>query len=256
MNKTPLTARLRARVLPALFAAALAPGLAHAVVIAYDFSENPNNQVLDNTTPKGPLGTAIWNDSNERTSGTLAEGTETNLVNSLGVTTSVSVSWTSSNVYYNASGTGSEEAKLVVGYLDDHQGVNIVFTDIPFARYNVYGIVGSDTGSTYTTLDFLINDSIWALGGSEPATATAFGHWGEESANGTWTQIVPGSVTGNYWKVSDVTGSTLTIAGQLPANGARGGLSSIIIEEVPVPEPSAALLGGFAALATLFRRRR
>lgn len=223
-----------------LAAAAIAgaPGTSWSDIIAYNFSENPGNQVLDNTTPKGPTGTSQWNDSNAVDNGGLAAGDEAGLLDDTGAATSASIAWSSSNVWWNGSGTGSEEARVVVGYLDDGgAGVSVTVSNIPYAAYNVYGIVGSDSGDTYTTLDFQVNGT-WALGGAAATTATAFGNWGANSANGVWTEIDPGVTTGNYWKVEGVTGGNLTIQGQ-PRNGAeRGTLTAIIIEEATFSAPS------------------
>jgi hypothetical protein len=225
---------------------------AHAGIIAYNFSENPGNQVLDAITPKGPTGTAIWNDSNVRDSGTLEAGTEANLVDDSGINTGASITWAAANMWYNGSGTGSEDAKVAVGYLDDGPPpVSVTVSDIPYAEYTVYGIVGSDQGwnSTYTTLDFDVNGT-WALGGGSATTATAHGDL--VSSGGAWIELTTSQI-GNYWKVDNVTGSTLTITGQ-PRNGAeRGSLAAIVIQQVP--EPSTGLLGLLGLGALLFRRR-
>ncbi len=159
-------------------------------VIAYDFSENPGNQVLDTVTPKGPLGTTFWNDSNAE--GAPASGTESNLVDGTGTPTSASITWSSANTWYNGSGTGSENARLLVGYLDDGgSGASVTLNNIPYAKYNVYGIVGSDAGSEYTTRDFRINGSIWALPVSPPLLTNS----GSTGAAGNATSNT-GSVTG------------------------------------------------------------
>jgi autotransporter-associated beta strand protein len=230
-----------ARATSAWVAAALlagAPGSAWSDIIAYNFSENPGNQGLDTTTPKGPTGTSVWNDNNVRTSGDLANGTETGLVDDSNTATSASIAWSSSNVWWNGSGTGDEERRVLVGYLDDGgAGVSVTVENIPYAAYNVYGIIGSDQGNEYTTRDFQVN-GVWALGGTAATTAPAYGTW--DAAGSTWTRIVPGAspVRGNYWKIEGVVGSTLTIQGQ-PRNGSdRGCLSAIIIEEASFSAPS------------------
>ena len=231
---------------------------AEAAVIAYDFSENPSNQVLDNTTPKGPLGTSVWNDSNAGITGSLATGSESGLISSTGAATGAAISWSSPNVWWNGSGTDSQEAKVIVGYLDDGaNGIHVDLTGIPFANYNVYGILGSDSGDTtglYTTRDFQINGASWVFGGAGASTASAFGNWGANSANGVWTRAQAGGGPGNYWLVEGLTGSTLSIQGQGGSNGQRGSLGAIIIEEVP--EPSSALLGVGAVALLAGRRRR
>lgn len=236
-------------------AVALAFGAApaQAAIIAYNFSENPGNQVLDTVTPKGPTGTSIWNDSNVVDNGGLSAGDEANLVDDSGATTSATIAWSSSGAWWNGSGTGSEEAKIAVGYLDDGgSGVSVGVTGIPFANYNVYGIVGSDqTLTTYTSLDFNVNGT-WVFGGASASTATAFSDWSDDSANGVWTEIDPGVTTGNYWKMEGLSGD-LTIQGQLRNGAERGSLAAIIIEEVP--EPSVVFLGTLGLLPLLRRRR-
>jgi hypothetical protein len=225
---------------------------AQAGIIAYNFSENPGNQVLDAVTPKGPTGTAIWNDSNVRDSGELWNGAEANLVDDSGINTGASITWAAANMWYNGSGTASEDAKVAVGYLDDGApGVLITVNDIPYAEYTVYGIVGSDQNwnSTYTSLDFDVNGT-WALGGGSATTATAHGDL--VSSGGAWIELTTSQI-GNYWKVDNVIGSTLTIMGQPRNASERGSLAAIVIQQVP--EPSTGLLGLLGLGAILYRRR-
>lgn len=197
----------------------------HGASISYNFSENPGNQVLDTTTPKGPLASPIWNDSNAGITGNLATGSEGGLVDNLGNATSAAISWSSSNTWWNGSGTGNDDAKIYVGYLDDGgSGVAVNMTGIPYDFYNVYGVIGSDQGADYTSRDFQVNGS-WAYGGSAATTGLGFGNF-----SGTWIQSTS-SIRGNYWKVSNITGSTLTIQGQPRAGVARGCLSAVIVEE-------------------------
>ena len=132
--------------------------------IAYDFSENAGNQVLDNSTPKGPLGTTNWNDSTAE--GAPGSGSESGLKDGTGAATAASITWSSANTWSNGSGTGSDNAKIVLGYLDDGgSGVSVTLNDIPYAKYAVYGIVGSDHGggSQYQTRDVLVNGSKWVF---------------------------------------------------------------------------------------------
>jgi hypothetical protein len=231
---------------------ALGLGSVNAASIAYNFSENPNNQVLDTITPKGPLGSSIWNDSNERGSGSLAAGAESGLLDGDGIPTGAAISWTSSNVWFSNSGTASENARIAVGYLDDGGGgVNVQVTGIPYAQYNIIGIIASDQSLlTYTTLDFQVNGT-WVFGGNAPATATAFANWG--SAGEIWTETTS-SQTGNYWVARDLTGSSATIQGMARAGDNRGSLAGIIIQQVP--EPSTTLIALPALFMLLGRRRR
>jgi len=156
-------------------------------IIAYNFSENAGNQVLDTTTPKGPLKNSVWNDSNVRDEGELNAGKEAGLVDSTGASTGVAISWSSANTWYNGSGVGTEDQRVVVGYLDDGgPGVRVEVTGIPYAKYNVYGIVGSDQGGIYTTQDFNVNGK-WAF----PVTVPSLMNQGSLGAAGN-TSIMTG----------------------------------------------------------------
>lgn len=193
--------------------------------ISYNFSENPGNQVLNTTTPKGPLASPFWNDNNAGITGSLAAGSEGNLVDNLGNTTSAAISWNSTNTWWNGTGTGSEDARVHVGYLDDGgAGVSVNMTGIPYDFYNVYGIIGSGEGANYTSRDFQVNGA-WAYGGSSAAPGLGFGNY-----SGSWTQSTA-TVRGDYWKVSNVAGAALTIQGQTRSGAQRGSLSAVIVEE-------------------------
>jgi hypothetical protein len=234
-----------------------------AASIAYNFSETSSNpsQALDTTTPKGPLGTTIWNDSYVTTTGNVANGSETGLLDNTGAATGASITWSSKETWFGDGGGTTQDQRIVLGYLDDgdqggaNPGVLVTLSNIPYTTYNLYVLLASDMGSstTYTAQDFLINGTTWALGGASPMTATAYANMESTSANGTWTQAIAGGQTGNYILMSNLSGSSLTIDGQLGSGGARGSVAGIIIEQVPEPSSGLlALLGG----ALLVRRRR
>src|SRR5690606_31164157 len=82
----------------------------HADSISYSFSENAGNQQLDTTTPKGPRGSLFWNDSNGE--GAPPSGAESALVDDQGNPTGASITWSSTNTWYNGSGTGSQNARI------------------------------------------------------------------------------------------------------------------------------------------------
>jgi autotransporter-associated beta strand protein len=154
----------RRHLLSTAFLLGLATQTSWSESISYNFSENPTNQTLDTSTPKGPLGTTHWNDSNGE--GAPNNGSEAALLDGSGNPTAASITWSSANTWYNGSGTGSQDARIMVGYLDDGgSGVSVTVSDIPYAKYAVYGIVGSDQGggSQYSTRDFLVNGSKWAF---------------------------------------------------------------------------------------------
>jgi len=227
---------------------------ASAGVIAVNFAEN-TNQGLDTTTPKGPLGTTHWNSTINRDSGSLATGTKANLIDGTGGSTAADISWSSSNVWFNGDGISNEVRRLAVGYLDDGgSGVSITVTDVPYAQYRVYGLLASDegTGPTYTTRDFQVNSGN-VLGGTATAYKGVVNSFAAESVD--WTLLTT-SNTGNYWVSGLQTNSTLTVTG-LPRSGTqRGSITALVIEEVPVPEPSSLSLLALAGLAMLRLRRR
>lgn len=137
--------------LAAIVAMVFTGGIAAAQSISLNFSENAGNQHFTGGQLIGPLLTdsANWNNTNDY-GGALAAGTMTGLKDEAGVATAASVTWSSSNVWYNADGVGDDEHKMSVGYLDDGApGVSVTFSNIPYTNYRVYGLLGSDQGNTY-----------------------------------------------------------------------------------------------------------
>lgn len=198
-----------------------------------------------------------------------ASGNLTSLKNLSGSTTATGVQWYSSNTWGNNDGTGDDQHRLSVGYLDDGAGTNgdgkgvlVTFSNIPFANYRIYGLFATDQNSSGSvpTTNFNVN-GIWALGGGATTTAAA---WGSINANQTangeaWTQIVPGSVQGNYWTVES-SGSTCTIIGEMRSGNNRGCLTGVIIEEIAAnhaptwdsdPVDESAAIKGVAYASTL-----
>lgn len=211
-------------------------------IISLNFSENSSNQIFAGNQLIGPVKTnsSNWNMSDNPTTGTLATGTKNNLIDDSGVATGVNASWKSSVVYYNHDGTGNDEQKLSVGYLDDGEtspgaGLSVIFTNIPYSRYRVYGLFATDqnqgnTPPTVFSRNYTVNGT-WVYSGDASTYAVCYGTiTNNMAANGAWwTQSVVGAVAGNYWMI-ETSGSTLTISG-LPRSGdARGTLSAVIIE--------------------------
>jgi autotransporter-associated beta strand protein len=189
-------------------------------------------EITDTTTAKGPLGTSHWNqqDTPGATSGSKAA-----LVSGSGVATSASITWNSQGMWSGNSGTGNENAKIANSYHDDGgAGVTVTVSDIPYAKYNVYGIVASDQGGSYSTRNFQVNGT-WVFGGDATTNAPAFGNW--SAAGSAWNRIDPAtSQRGNYFLIKGQSGATATISG-LGRNGSnRGSLAGIIIEESLVPD--------------------
>lgn len=243
----------------------LAMGAAQAASISINFIENGSNQQFGGGTNIGPLGTnsSNWNNTADRTSGSLAAGTQNDLKDDSGVITTTDITWSANGVFYTNQGTSGDENKLSIGYLDDGPttAISITVTDIPYAQYRIYGLFASDKGNGGTTiqmLDFNVNNGTWAIGGAAADnTSSAYGNTNaNNAANGeAWTEV-GGNGAGNYWTVDGLTDSTLTIDGQLGSGNSdlRGSLAGIIIEEVP--EPSSTALLGLGGLALILRRRK
>jgi fibronectin-binding autotransporter adhesin len=199
------------------------------VTIAMNFADSASD-ALDSVTPKGPLGTVFWNANAPGVS----TGTLTGLKDHLGRATPVGISWQASNTWRGVNSDGSQNGKILEGYLDDSP-VNLTFSNIPYANYNVYGIVASDHLGPYDARDFRINDSFWVFGGANPTTAPAYPNW--NTAGSQWVQINPSTpvTRGNYWKIAGMSGGTLSVVGQNASNGVRGSFAAILIEGNPGP---------------------
>lgn len=203
----------------------------------------PANQEFDGGQLIGPLATdsANWNSTATVLEPNLAASSMTDLIDDLGSETTADVTWSASGVGQQVDGVGNDEAKLSIGYLDDAVlGLTITVTDIPYAKYTVYGLFSSievTNDAAMVSLDFEVNGS-WVYGGASPLDADVYGNSiGNVNAHGErWTEIVPGSVTGSYWTVV-ATDPTLTITGQVQFLGKRGSLCGIIIEEIAPANP-------------------
>ena len=220
--------------LAAIVAMVFTGGIAAAQSISLNFSENASNQHFTGGQLIGPLLTdsANWNNTNDY-GGALPAGTMTGLKDETGAATAASVTWSSSNAWWNADGTGDDEHKMAVGYLDDGgSGVSVTFSNIPYTNYRVYGLLASDQGNTYNTLDFTVNGTE-VFGAA--TTAPAFGNITTSlSTTGSLWSLADGSSRGNYW-TADTSGASLTITG-FPRNGTnRGSLTAVIIRDLSVP---------------------
>ena len=202
----------------------------------------------------GPLNSdsSHWNESyllgEPLASGTLASG----LVDSSGVATTAGITYSADAVNYEGGQDATDQSRIHYGFLDPNDaGLSITVSNIPYASYTVYGLVGGDPTGTndpmadngddpmtgwaqpMKSLDFQVNGT-WVYGGATPGAAadvyTAI-HTSATLSGVVWAEIVPGSVTGMYWSVLS-SGSTLTIQGQAGIDVlTRGALAGIIIQE-------------------------
>jgi hypothetical protein len=212
---------------------------AAAQSISLNFSENSANQVFTQSVPIGPLGTNSANWNNTADVGSPAAGSMSNLKDETGATTAVSVTWNSTNTWFNSDGTADDEHRMSVGYLDDGDGpdndgigASVTFSNIPYTTYRVYGLLGSDQGNLYNTVDFTVN-GVEVFGAA--TTAPAYGNINTSLAQaGSFWSLANGTTRGNYWTL-DSTGSTLTISGFERASANRGSLGAVIIRDLSTP---------------------
>ena len=218
--------------------------------ISINFDFNDQNPLEGTDLMFGPLhsNSTNWNSSyvfgSPYESGVLAS----NLVDSSGAATTAGISYSASAVNFVAEAT-DERDRLNLGFLDatGPEGLFIAVSNIPYASYTVYGIVGGDPSGTHSTdtnlwqvamksLDFQVNE-LWVYGGATTGavadvyTTLHASRVGGNAEYEEWVEIVPGSVTGMYWAV-EASGPTLTIQGQPGVDVVtRGALAGIIIKE-------------------------
>ena len=206
---------------------------------------------FDGATLIGPLNSdsTYWNSSHilggSYESGAIASG----LVDSSGQSTAAGISYSASAVNFVEGQTAHDRDRLQRGFLDDEVGgLSITVSNIPYASYTVYGLVGGDPTGTrdpdyllwekpMKSLDFQVNGS-WVYGDTSAGSAADVyttlhaSRVGQPAGLGAeWVEIVQGSVTGMYW-TAEASGPTLTIQGQAAIDTAtRGALSGIIIKE-------------------------
>ena len=202
-------------------------------IISINF-EQSSNQDFSGGEMIGPLSTdsAYWNATSEA-SGSLAD-----LIDNIGTPTGVDIAWDSSTTWWNSDGTGDDEHRLSVGYLDDGNsgsgdGATVTINNIPYTVYRVYGLYTSgQSSSAMQGLDFNVNGT-WVYGGSTPSTTTVYGNINLNQSNHGeyWTEIAPGAVIGNYWTIV-TTGTTCSITGRIRDGDVRGSLAGVILEKL------------------------
>ncbi|HEX6964127.1 MAG TPA: PEP-CTERM sorting domain-containing protein, partial [Lacipirellula sp.] len=212
---------------------------AAAQSISLNFSENSANQGFTQSAPIGPLATNSANWNNTADVGSPAAGSMSNLKDETGATTAASVTWNSTNTWFNSDGTADDEHRMSVGYLDDGDGANndgigvsVTFSNIPYANYRVYGLLGSDQGNQYNTVDFTVN-GVEVFGAA--TTAPAYGNINTSLAQaGSLWSLANGTTRGNYWTL-DASGASLTITGFERNDANRGSLGAVIIRDLSTP---------------------
>lgn len=188
-------------------------------LISMNFAEN-TNQVFAGGEMIGPLKTnsTYWNN----TGANIPSGTMNDLMDKYGVPTTADVSWESKNCWYNSDGTGSDEARLAVGYLDDgDDGPSFIVSSIPFSTYNAYILFTSDQNGDYTHGSLTVNGTV-IFDGPFPAHGRV--------TDGTGWVECDGTIYGNYVKVNNLSGA-LTVSAV--ADTGRAPLTAFIVEEIP-----------------------
>lgn len=223
-----------------------------AEIISIDFNNTASSAwIIDGSERAGPLGTANWNTSST------ASGTLSNLVDDSGAATTASINWSSPNTWTSGEGNGDSELALSHAYLDDgpsgaNNGPSITVSNIPYANYRVYGLFasGQNVGGSLQMVDFIVNGTS-LFGG----TTTVYGTVADNRTfnSEAWTEIVSGSVIGNYWTF-DGSASTLTVTNGGRDGAARGSITGLVIQQVPEPSTSAIIL--LAGLCTFCRRKQ
>ncbi|MBN1854770.1 MAG: hypothetical protein JW829_18705 [Pirellulales bacterium] len=215
--------------------------------ISLNFSENSSNQAFSGGENIGPLNTdsRTWNTTNGQPN--LSFGTMNNLIDNNGNPTTASVTWNSANPWWNEDGTGDDQHRLAVGYLDDtNEAISVTLSDIPYAMYRVYGLYSSDQSWDATIVqaqDMQVNGT-WVFGGVTSTSVNAYGSITDCLAEtGQYWSHLDSTTPGNYWTF-DTTGPALSIVQSPNADPGRAAISGLIIVEIP--EPATSMLCGIA----------
>lgn len=228
---------------------ASAPGASISVSFAGDNGGGTANQISPGETA-GVVPDSAWTAATGATGGPTALGTS-----------GASVTWSSNNTW-GGSGATTDDEKMVNGWLDDGgPGANISIVGIPYANFDVYVYGSSDAGNNGRGFTTNVNGTDYFSG---EAFATLSGN-GSFFDGSTYVDASTATADPSYFKISGLSGSTLTIIGArntggpgLPGGGSdyRGGIAGIQIVEA-VPEPSSALFLILSSAGFLgFRRRK
>ena len=226
-----------------------------ADIISIDFNNTTISAwVIDGSETAGPVNVGNWNTTST------ASGTLNNLVDETGTATTASITWSSPNTWTTGELNGDPDLALSHAYLDDgpsggNNGPSITISNIPFANYRVYGLFasGQNIGGVVQMVDFTVNGT--ALFGTSVDAYGTVADNRTNNAGAAWTEIdTDNSIVGNYWTF-DTSGSTLTVTNGGRNGSARGSITGLQIEALPVPEPSTFLLTLVMGLSLLVARK-
>ena len=202
---------------------------------------------LASTTVAGVIPQANWNN------GGGSDGTLLNLNDRFGVATTVDITYDGDSVFQTASGNATGNHSLYAGYVDDtdNSTSNYTFSEIPFARYDVYVYTDSDAADSRDESFSLLSSSGQLFApvfvSDEANFSGAFIQATATSLNGTGAQ-------GNYVLFRNVEGSSFTLTGQ--SLNFRNFVSAIQINAHAIPEPATASLALLGMGGLMMRRRR
>ncbi|GAA5496932.1 hypothetical protein Rhal01_03120 [Rubritalea halochordaticola] len=229
----------------ALLGAAASIGMVQAASISVNFiGGDGGNGTIDSAASTGRSGfeATNWNNVGSEL------GTQNDLTDSDGLTTTADVTWNSANVWGDGTANtdaagGDPAAQLIRGYLDDGDtggGIGVTFdvTNITYAQYSVVLYFSTDTeGGSYRTAT--VNGNTYDTTGTKSV-------WSNNPTFDDTNTMVITNLTG------DLDVDLLTRNG-----GDRASISGFqIIDTTAVPEPSSTALLGLGAVAFILRRRK
>ncbi len=225
----------------------------HAAMVGINFASGHTGQTesLSVSAIVGVVPQGNWNNvtGNVGTQANVAGPMAGSLVDDSGIATSMSLSFSSTNSWATSTGALTGNAELLNGYLDNTNTATpttITLAGIPFAAYDLYVYVGSDTNNRTGHVTLTGNSTVYFK-----TTAAPF--------DGAFTQAT-GTSTVDANAAEYVKFSGLSGAGQSLAVGRDGGNVGVYaVQVVEVPEPSSVILTFFYGAAGLLvwqRRRR
>lgn len=196
--------------------------------IAVNFTDDDAAEIFLGGELIGPINidSRYWNSSIDRDSGSLKAGAINNLIDNLGVQTTATVTWKSSNTWrIDSERTTTDERKLARSYLDDGgpTGNSITVSNIPYKRYSLYVLFAPGSGAFYRHTDVTVNGTPYLEAGWFRITESRISYT-------PWTEC-NGKFAGNYIKVPGLTDSTLSFVSKFlrqdDGTKARGGIAAV-----------------------------